>query len=78
MTNKDDGSSFVIGFVVGAIAGLAIGFLYSPRPGKETRELLKAKTEEMKEKAVEVTEKVKETAAEVKKKAQAKMEAAKE
>lgn len=74
MSDKDSGAGF--GFLAGVAIGLAIGFLYAPRSGKETRELLKGKAEEMQEKATEVAEKVKESAAEVKKKAEAKIEEA--
>lgn len=62
MGEKDSGSSFAIGFIIGAIAGVAIGFLYAPKAGKETRAMLKEKAEELREKAGEVTEKAKETA----------------
>jgi gas vesicle protein len=62
MSDKDTGSSFAIGFIIGAIAGVAIGFLYAPKAGKETRALLKEKAEEVREKAGEVTEKAKEAA----------------
>jgi gas vesicle protein len=85
MADKDTGTGFTIGFIVGAAMGLAIGFLYAPRPGEETRHMLrekteqvKGKTEEMKEKATEVVEKVKETTAEAGKKAKAKFEETKE
>jgi gas vesicle protein len=60
MGDRDVGSSFAIGFLLGAVVGVAIGFLYAPKPGKETRALLR-------EKAAEVTEKAKEAASEVKK-----------
>jgi hypothetical protein len=78
MSDREGGTSFVVGFVVGAAIGLAIGFLYAPRPGAETRELLKEKAEKVKEKATEVAEKVKETAAEARKKAEEKYEEVKE
>ncbi len=74
MSDKETGAGF--GFLVGVAIGLAIGFLYAPRTGKETRELLKGKAEEMEKKATEVAEKVKESAAEMKKKAEAKIEEA--
>ncbi len=67
MSDKDTGSNFAIGFIIGAIAGVAIGFLYAPKAGKETRALLKEKAEEVKEKAGEVTEKAKEAADEARK-----------
>ena len=62
MSDKDSGTSFAIGFLIGAIAGVAIGFLYAPKSGKETRAMLKEKAGEFKEKAGEVTEKAREAA----------------
>ncbi len=62
MAEKDTGASFIIGFVLGAVAGAAIGFLYAPKPGRETRALIKEKAEKAKERADEVTEKAKEAA----------------
>ena len=62
MGEKDSGSSFAIGFIIGAIAGVAIGFLYAPKAGKETRAMLREKAGEFREKAGEVTEKAKEAA----------------
>ena len=54
MGEKDSGNSFLIGFILGAVAGVAVGFLYAPKPGKETRALLREKASEFKEKAGEV------------------------
>jgi gas vesicle protein len=62
--NKDAGMSFTAGLLVGAIIGVAVGFLYAPRTGEETREMLREKAELMKERAGEVAEKVKQTATE--------------
>ncbi len=73
MSDKDSGSNFAIGFLIGAIAGVAIGFLYAPKAGKETRALLKEKAGELKEKADEVTEKARETALEAGKKVRDKL-----
>jgi len=78
MAEKDKGIGFAIGFIAGTAIGLAIGFLYAPRPGEETRQLLKEKAEEMKGKASGVVEKVREAAVEAKQKAQDKMAAVKE
>jgi len=66
MTNKDISTGFAIGFFVGAAIGLAIGFLYAPRPGAETRKLIKEKAEEVKVKATGVIDKVQESAAKAK------------
>ena len=67
MSDRDTGSSFAVGFIIGAVAGVAIGFLYAPKAGKETRALLKEKAVEVREKAGEVTEKAREAATEAKK-----------
>ena len=55
MSDKESGGNFIAGFIIGAIAGMAIGFLYAPKSGKETRAYLK-------EKASTVTGKAKEAA----------------
>ncbi len=54
MAEKDSGNSFLIGFIIGAIAGVAVGFLYAPKSGKETRTLLKEKIGEVRGKASEL------------------------
>lgn len=54
MGEKEGGSSFLVGFIIGAIAGVAIGFLYAPKAGKETRAILKEKAGQLKDKASEV------------------------
>jgi gas vesicle protein len=43
--------AFISGFFWGAIAGFVIGILYAPRPGVETREILKERTKDFGEKA---------------------------
>jgi len=73
MTDRSGGSSFAIGLVVGAVLGLAIGLLFAPRSGEETRQLLKDKAAVARERATEAARRVRETAAEVSKKAQAKV-----
>ena len=73
MSEKDTGSSFAIGFLIGAVVGVAVGFLYAPKAGKETRAMLKQKAGEVKEKASEVTAKVTESAMEAGKKVRNKL-----
>ena len=42
--NKDNsGRSFVAGAILGALAGVAVGFLTAPKSGKETRDELEQK-----------------------------------
>lgn len=60
MSEKEGGSNFLVGFIIGAIAGVAIGFLYAPKSGKETRAMLKEKASVVKESAIEAGRKVKE------------------
>jgi gas vesicle protein len=43
MDDKNSGPGFGIGLIVGIALGAAIGFLFTPRSGKETRDLLKGK-----------------------------------
>jgi gas vesicle protein len=76
MADGDRGSGFAIGLLVGAALGLAIGFLFAPRSGEETRRILKEKAETARERAAEITRKVRETAGETVKKAQAKIQEA--
>ncbi len=66
MTSKDTSIGFAIGFFVGAAIGLALGFLYAPRPGAETRKLIKERAEEAKVKATGVIDKVQESVAKAK------------
>ncbi|MFC1915951.1 YtxH domain-containing protein [Chloroflexota bacterium] len=73
MAEKDSGASFTIGFILGAAIGVAIGFLYAPKPGGETRALLKEKAERAKEKASEVAEKAKEAAVKAEKRVEEKL-----
>lgn len=73
MSDKDTGSSFAIGFLIGAVVGVAVGFLYAPKAGKETRAMLKEKAGEVKEKASEVTARVTESAVEAGKKVRNKL-----
>ena len=60
--NKDTASSFAIGLIVGAAVGVAIGFLYAPQSGKETRRMVKDKAVAFKEKASEAISKIKASA----------------
>jgi gas vesicle protein len=60
MGEKEGGSSFLVGFIIGAIAGVAIGFLYAPKAGKETRAILKEKAGQLKDKASEMISRARE------------------
>jgi len=53
-----------MGFITGALIGGIAGLLYAPRPGKETREMLKSKAEYGAEEAKVLAEHAKEIALE--------------
>ncbi|MBM4447351.1 MAG: YtxH domain-containing protein [Chloroflexi bacterium] len=55
MSNRDSGPGFAIGLILGVAVGVALGLLFTPRAGKETRELLKDKATDVSEKARELT-----------------------
>lgn len=44
---------FSLGLVIGALTGLVAGILSAPKSGKETRDELKKKAEDIKDKAVD-------------------------
>lgn len=68
--NERDTGNFFAGFMVGAIIGVALGFLFAPQSGVETREMIKSKAEKAKEKAGELSEKVKQMTSDIKEKIQ--------
>ena len=41
MQKNSDGTSIVAGLVVGVAVGVAIGLLLAPKPGEETRQLVR-------------------------------------
>ena len=70
---EDNGMAkgLVIGLLAGAVFGVAVGMLYAPKSGAETREMLKEKAVEAREKAMEAREKAGEMVEKVKERAQA-------
>lgn len=65
---ESTGAGFGIGLLVGAIIGVAIGLLYAPRPGGETRAMVK-------EIAGEAIDKARGTASDLKEKVSQRLEA---
>jgi len=45
MSDKTSGPGFGIGLILGIVVGAALGFLFAPRSGKETRELIRDKAD---------------------------------
>jgi len=62
MDDNGMAKGLVIGLLAGAVFGVALGMLYAPKSGADTREMLKDKAMEAREKAGEMVEKVKERA----------------
>ena len=44
--NKDDLTTLVVGFGMGALTGAIIALLYAPKSGPETRQLIRGKAHE--------------------------------
>lgn len=65
MADNGKFNGFALGFLLGAVAGVAIGFLYAPKPGRETRAMLMEKAGELREKAGEVTGKARDMVVDV-------------
>ena len=51
MNENKVGQSFVIGFLIGAVAGVAAALLMAPQSGKETRDVIGKKSVELKDEA---------------------------
>ena len=60
--SKDSTGGFLTGLMAGALVGAAIALLYAPQTGSETRQLVKEKALEVKEKTVKAAKKIKESA----------------
>jgi len=56
MSDHDDFGAFLIGFVVGGVAGAVTALLLAPQSGEETRALIKDKSIELRDKAAEQAE----------------------
>lgn len=73
MNNNCNGGSFISGIILGGLIGAALGILYAPKTGEETRRDLMKKAGEWKrtglKKAEELSEKTKSGVEEFKKRA---------
>jgi gas vesicle protein len=58
MSDHDDFGAFLIGFIVGGVAGAVAALLLAPQSGEETRALIKDKSIELRDKATEQAEMV--------------------
>src|SRR5512146_2198274 len=56
MAERDEFSAFLIGFIIGGLTGAAISLLMAPQSGEETREILKDRAIELRDKAQETAQ----------------------
>ena len=47
MGDKNSGPGFGIGLILGIAVGAALGFIFAPRSGKETKDFLKDKADDV-------------------------------
>ena len=47
MDDKNSGPGFGIGLILGIAVGAALGFIFAPRSGKETKDFLKDKADDV-------------------------------
>jgi gas vesicle protein len=71
---SSNSGSFLGGILLGAVVGLALGFIFAPQSGKETRAMLKEKAIEVKDKAGELVQKARKATSDMKEDIEARTE----
>jgi gas vesicle protein len=56
MAERDELSSFLLGFIIGGLTGAVVSLLLAPQSGEETRAIIREKAIELKDKASETVE----------------------
>jgi gas vesicle protein len=56
MSERDEFSAFLIGFIIGGLTGAAVSLLMAPQSGEETREYLRERAIELRERAQETAQ----------------------
>lgn len=56
MAERDDFSSFLLGFVIGGLTGAVVALVMAPQSGEETRAVIREKAIELKDKASETVD----------------------
>jgi gas vesicle protein len=72
--NESDFGTFLVGFLIGGLAGAAAALLLAPQSGEETRVLIRDKSIELKDRAVETAEEARARAEELSAEARARAE----
>jgi gas vesicle protein len=73
MDSKGSGNFFT-GLLVGTVIGIAVGLIFAPQSGAETRQMLKQKASVAKEKAAKVKERVQKASTDIKGKLESQLE----
>ncbi len=73
MSDRNSGNFFT-GLLIGAVFVLFIGFLFAPRTGEETRQIIKEKVVVARDKADEVVQKIKKASSDIRAKTQSETE----
>jgi gas vesicle protein len=56
MAERDEFGAFLIGFIIGGLTGAAIALIMAPQSGEETREILRDRAIELRDKASETAQ----------------------
>ena len=56
MSDRDDLSSFLLGFIIGGLTGAVVSLLLAPQSGEETRAVIREKAIEIKDRASETVD----------------------
>jgi gas vesicle protein len=75
---RESGNGFLTGLLLGVVIGAAVGLLYAPQPGAETRQMLKEKADAARARAAELAQKAKEAADEANRKLKERLKFSKE
>ena len=65
MEKENGGSGIIVGLLMGGIIGAVLGLLLAPKPGREMRERLRNKLDEVRSRGKSALEKEKEAAEEL-------------
>ena len=64
MSDRDEFGAFLVGFIVGGLAGAAAALLLAPQSGDETRKVIRERSIELRDKAAETLDEAYEQAEE--------------
>jgi gas vesicle protein len=60
MAERDEFSAFLLGFIIGGLTGAVVSLIMAPQSGEETREIIRDRAIELRDKAQETAQVAKE------------------